>query len=260
VSRTPSFYRRYLRPLIPFPRRKTLRLWFPTRAQRNLGVLLKKRGIDLVLDVGANEGQYARMLRAVGFRGRIVSFEPIAEAHEALSKAAAGDPAWEVAPAMALDRKAGERTLFIHRESQLTSLLEHTQDVPEHGEGADVVRMKRVRCETLDGAAAPYLDGARQPFLKLDVQGAERDVLASGGETLARCAGLQIEMSLRPAYKGEPYYLDVLEELRGQGFALAHVMPVTERFAWGEMIQFDAVLFRDDWLKRWDRATGWPGD
>src|SRR2546430_1727331 len=62
--------------------------------QRRL-TLMKKSGIDLVIDVGANQGQFARTMRdQLGYRGRIVSFEPLTHAFAALLRTAAGDPSW----------------------------------------------------------------------------------------------------------------------------------------------------------------------
>ena len=55
---------------------------------------MRLRGVDLVLDVGANRGQYATGLRMSGYQGRIVSFEPIPAAYEDLFCAHGPDDQW----------------------------------------------------------------------------------------------------------------------------------------------------------------------
>ena len=57
--------------------------------------LLRAYGVDLILDVGANSGQYGRYLREdIGYSGQIVSFEPQSAAFESLAENAKGDPLW----------------------------------------------------------------------------------------------------------------------------------------------------------------------
>ena len=52
-------------------------------------------GINVVLDVGANVGQYGTGLRNVGYTGRIVSFEPLSTEFKQLSAKATADGAWQ---------------------------------------------------------------------------------------------------------------------------------------------------------------------
>src|SRR5271165_3965632 len=56
---------------------------------------LRSRNIDLVIDVGANVGQYAKGLRKDAYAGWIVSFEPIAAAYKELAALADKDAQWK---------------------------------------------------------------------------------------------------------------------------------------------------------------------
>ena len=75
------------------------------------------------LDVGANTGQFAQDLRASGYRGHIVSFEPLSDAHAALLVTASWDPLWDVADRCAVG--AGDRwaEINIAGNSYSSSLL-----------------------------------------------------------------------------------------------------------------------------------------
>ena len=55
-------------------------------------------------------------------------------------------------------------------------------------------------------------------FLKIDIQGAERDVLAHARAKLAETVAIQTEISFVPLYKDQPTLGDIDLELRGQGF------------------------------------------
>ncbi len=65
-------------------------------ADEQIRHVLSKYRANVVIDVGANRGQYARALRRTGYKGWIVSFEPVLLDYEALVEAAARDPRWTV--------------------------------------------------------------------------------------------------------------------------------------------------------------------
>ena len=73
-----------------------------------VGAQLAYHGVDCVIDVGANDGGYGRFIRSTGFRGSVISFEPQAAAYERLKMASHSDPAWYIAPRMALGSAESE--------------------------------------------------------------------------------------------------------------------------------------------------------
>ena len=78
---------------------------------------------DLVLDVGANRGQFAVELRSIGYRGKIVSFEPLSAEYESLINKASVDPLWQVSPRCAIGDRDGSIKINIAANSGSSSVL-----------------------------------------------------------------------------------------------------------------------------------------
>ncbi|HVE85282.1 MAG TPA: FkbM family methyltransferase [Myxococcales bacterium] len=205
--------------------------------------LLQTHRISLVLDVGANTGQYARGLRRSGYRGRIVSFEPVRSAFLRLQRAAAGDPRWE-AVNLALGRRDGRATIHVSGDSRASSML---QMLPSHLDVAGyfgTVGQEQVQMRRLDSVLGRHVRPSDRVLLKLDVQGLEPQVLAGARASLARIAGIQVELSLTPLYRGELGIVPMLSRLQRQGFQL---MSLEYGFCdprTGRMLQVDGLLFR----------------
>jgi FkbM family methyltransferase len=200
--------------------------------------------ITCVLDVGANVGQYGAMLRAWGYPGRIVSFEPQAGAHGALERRAAADPAWQVAPAMALGGRAGAIELEVSAESDMSSILPQSALLRQVSPSSAVVRKETVPLCRLDEVAAPYLRPDDRVFLKVDAQGYEAEVLAGAGRLLERLAGIQLEMSLVPLYEGERAFRATLDDLAALGFEPCLFLPGYFERKLARQLQVDGVFMR----------------
>lgn len=210
-------------------------------------LMFARHRIDLVLDVGANTGQYSVELRSrFDYRGAIVSFEPLPSAHAQLLRAAAGDPLWQVAPRMAIGASAGSVTLHVAGNSQSSSVLpmldSHAQAAPQSRYTRDEV----VPVSTLDVAARGFVNAESRLYLKIDTQGYEQEVLRGAPAMLARAIGVQIEMSLAPLYQGQLLMPDLWRQLEQAGFELWTMSPVFVDAATGRLLQVDAVFFRKD--------------
>jgi len=210
--------------------------------------LLERYGIQVVLDVGANAGQFAYSLWRVGYRGRIVSFEPLSSAFRELSTNARGHRCWQTLN-LALGDFDGERTIHVAGNSESSSLLEM---LPRHVSAAPhsaYVGTEAVQVRRLDSIVDELIRPAERCFLKLDVQGFERSVLNGAGTCLPRFLGVQLEMSLVPLYGGEVLFQDMLAIMSEKGYCL---MSLTDGFAepkTGQVLQLDGVFYRRDLIE-----------
>lgn len=226
-------------------RRLVRRLGFDVERRRPvLADLLRARGVGTVLDVGANVGQYGRRLRAWGWRGRIVSFEPLPDAFAALARRAARDGAWDAHP-FALGRADDELELRVADASVFSSFRAPRAELLRMFANASPRGACRVPVRRLDDVLDQVLGGpAGALFLKVDTQGFEDAVLDGATRSLDRIDGVQVEMSLTPLYDGEADWIELARRLAAHGFEPALIEPVVFDPRTHRMLQIDGVFLK----------------
>lgn len=214
----------------------------PHEAQ--LAAVLERFAISCVLDVGANVGQYATMLRAQGFGGKIISFEPLSAAHAVLRERATADGGWQVAPRMAIGDRDGETLIEVSAESDMSSILPQSAVLRQISPSSAILSREHVAVERLESAAQPYLEPEDRTFLKIDTQGFEPQVLAGAGSLLERLCGVQLEMSLVACYEGEVGFRAMIDRMADAGFEPYLFIPGYFERKLGRQLQLDGVFMR----------------
>ena len=204
---------------------------------------INRIGPVTVIDVGANEGQFAQDLINKGYPGKIISFEPLGAEHARLTQRAQQHPPWVVGERCAIGDTAG--TAVIHRagNSYSSSLLkineEHIRTAPIQA----TIAAEDITVRRLDECHEVTRDTTGPLFLKLDTQGFELHCLRGASGIMSRISGMIIECSLVSLYDDSPLFADVLDFVRAQGFHLHDLIPGYQSES-GRMLQVDIIVMR----------------
>ncbi len=205
---------------------------------------LDRFGVDLVLDIGANAGQFAQDLRSMGYKKQIVSFDPLSDAYRALTAASARDAKWTVHQRGAIGDYDGEIEINISGNSVSSSVLPMLDAHSTASLDSAYIGSEKVSIFKLDSVASNYTKSVHRYFLKIDTQGYEAKVLDGATETLKNAQGVLCELSLVPLYEGQLLWLDLIERLERMGFTLWAIQPGFSDPRDGRTLQVDAIFFR----------------
>ena len=202
-----------------------------------LRIFLRDQGINAVLDVGANEGQFAAKLRRLGFKGLIISFEPDPRAFRLLRERHGKDPLWQ-GHQIALGEVESEATLHQANRSDLSSFL-----TPIRSE--IVSSDARVKLRRLDSVFDEVVAGLNEPrvLLKTDTQGFDLHVLAGARACWEKTRGILAEISIIPIYENSPRVEEALSAYRDAGFDLVD-FTVVNRTPDGRILEIDGLFVR----------------
>lgn len=203
----------------------------------------------ILFDIGAHHGQSVAYLRSIFPKPIIYSFEPDPDSFHILeSKAYPDNPCFNIA----ISNQTGTLPFFRNKISHTSSLLKVNVD------SCDSIRLNQLKAT----GSSDYLQEVNHPIdvevlrlddfvkahdishidlLKIDVQGAEVDVLAGGSSALGLTRNISIEISFFDFYERRSSFYDVEKMLMPLGFSLFSIIEVSQnpmngRTDWAEVL------------------------
>jgi FkbM family methyltransferase len=200
----------------------------PGTFERQLRDFLAQMEINVVLDVGAFVGHYAMKLRELGYKGRIISFEPFSPSYDRLQATMQHDSLWSGQP-FGLSDENSQALMNTSGRGEFNSLLNLRSDAERaYALDPSLRSQTPIQLSRLDAVLPQLLDGIRSPrvFMKMDTQGHDVSVVRGASGVLDRIMGLQSELPAVQIYDGMPSMSTALEYYSSCGFVPIGFYPV----------------------------------
>lgn len=195
--------------------------------------------IDLVLDVGANVGQFGTDLRNAGYHGEILSFEPASAPFKQLLKNSHKDRLWTVFN-LGFGEHMKEVNLHIANNSGLSSSILQ----PDlHSLYFPLIKFditEKIQISTISNFIQERHLQNRRILLKIDTQGYENLILQGATEVFDSVFSTYIELSLVELYDGEASALSILNQLNTLGHEIFDIARGLESKS-GRLLQIDVL-------------------
>ena len=205
--------------------------------------LIESSEINLVLDVGANMGQYAKELRATGYKGEIISFEPLSSAYKELLANANADGHWK-AMNYALGHTNGITEINISGNTCSSSILEMLPSLMRSSPESRYVGKEQIEVRTLDSVFENICSKEQNILLKIDTQGFEKYVIEGAKNSLKFIDIIELEMSLVPLYRNELLFNEMYNLLVQEGYSIFSIEPGFSDNESGQLLQVDGIFRR----------------
>ena len=214
-----------------------------------LGALVRGVNPTVFVDAGCNRGQFYRefIMPIHHHWTRTVFIDPIREAVEDVRSRAKDHDVTGEYHACALGAEEGEVQLNISGRETSSSLFRVTEASTARIDDTRVRETRNVQIRRLDRLLGKPGSQDRA-FMKLDVQGAENDVLDGAGEWLSYADILRVELSNVELYERQALAPELLHRLWTAGFVIAQVDPGWVDKETGVQLQWDVTVVKSDCL------------
>jgi FkbM family methyltransferase len=202
----------------------------------------KSLGIDTVLDIGANTGQFTRTILALLPNANIYSFEPLPDCFEQLQEFASKHSNIKTFNA-GIGDESGMISFERNDYSPSSSFLKINDTHKQAFTFTEKSSTVEVKIERLDDITQS-LDLGKSLFIKIDVQGYEDKVLKGGEETIKKAKVVIVETSFVPLYESQPLFDDVYSVFKKLGFSYFGMNDQLSDPNTGQILQGDAIFTR----------------
>jgi FkbM family methyltransferase len=205
---------------------------FAPHMELGLSEMAERFTPSTVIDVGAFEGGWSRMVRRIWPASRLVMVEPNHAKQPALRELAAALPA--ALHCELLGARDGEQVSFHVMESG-SSVLAERSGVPR----ATETRVLRTLDALVGDAHGPLL-------LKIDAQGYELQILEGAAQVLARAEAVLLEVALIEINERAPLLHDVVAFMKARGFVAYDILEIHRRPLDRALNQVDLIFVREE--------------
>lgn len=201
---------------------------------------LRDFDVDSIIDIGSNEGQFAQTIRRVFPETNLFCFEPLKQPHDILHNKMSLLGSIRIFQC-ALGQADGQAEMHHCQFSPSSSLLEmdklHKDAFPNTVNSVkETVLIRR-----LDSIPSIRTE-CQKPFIKVDTQGYEMNVILGGIETFRRAPIIMIEVSYYMLYKNQPLFDEIYGKLKDLGFYFAGNVDQLNDPSTSKPLQADAIF------------------
>lgn len=213
-----------------------------------LNFLFQKLDINILLDVGANVGQFGLKNRNAGYKKMIISFEPLKKAIDVLKKNSTDDNKWKYEN-IAIGDQDGETIINESNYSLSSSLLPISEEHLLAKENSDYIANHKVELKKLDTYIIENHLENDNIFLKIDTQGTEYDVLKGLDLNLDKIRGILCELTLTELYVGQKLWIKIIDHLEKKNFKIWFLEKGFQNLKTKKVLQIDCIFINRKYEK-----------
>lgn len=189
--------------------------------QSYLKFLFKKSSINLVIDIGANKGQYSSMITNIGYSNDIVLIEPLDKEWMYLKNLVKTKKNWILYDKVGIGSKIENLKINYTSNSVSSSFLMPKNNMINY----EVIDKQNVHIITLEYLLAELNINNKNIFLKIDAQGFEYEIIKGARNILDKILYVQLELSIVTLYENEHDYKYITNYMNDLGFKEIFIFP-----------------------------------